>query len=125
VSTNNEHDPNKEWRGGKCTCSSCVAERVRQFWTTLASFTQNDDGVDYLFDQVNDAILDGDLAFPDQVLVTADVSKLRVLYLLCLLNATHPASKHLKNREAFVKAVTDRLFREDPTRAPKLLWGLI
>ncbi len=90
----------------------------------LAMPDQSARRLDAIFNDVEDAILAKDFAFPEAVMSKCDVDVHPITDLLALLTLTNIWRDYLPGRPAFYARVVERVTRTDPDRAVKLLKGL-
>jgi hypothetical protein len=79
--------------------------------------------LDFMFDTIDDWLLEGEQEKAEQVLDEIDVNKYRYDYLVGFLVIT--LVWPLKNRPKFARLVEERIRREEPERVDKILQGLI
>lgn len=94
--------------------------------TSSLSFseTELEDGIDRIFDTIDDLFHEGAFHQVDSILENLVVEKIHTTLLVCYLAITLAAKEHLPWREIFFARVKEEMFRREGGRRPNLLKNL-
>lgn len=89
-----------------------------------AARPSEDDGIELIYEVIDDMMSSGSFALIDDILSAVDVMKFRTTHLLAFLSITFPAKTLLKERARYFARVRSYFEAVEPNRVDQLLAGL-
>lgn len=91
----------------------------------LVARDKPDKAVELLFEQVDDQMIEGRFAECDDLLQIIDLDRLDLNLIIAVLSITLAPKDSLPSRPAFVQKASAEVQKRAPTRANRLLQGLV